>query len=59
MLMIVNDSQYAYNWARDIGDKEHMKQYINDSHYAYEWAYNIGDKEYMINKFPEIAEHFA
>ena len=32
---------------RNIGDKEHMKQYVTDSCYAYYWACKIGDKEHM------------
>ncbi len=43
----ISNSENAYYWAKNIGDKEHMKQYITDGYYAYWWAKHIGDKEYM------------
>ena len=37
----------AYLWARDIGDREYMKQFVTDPEWAYCWAMGIGDREYM------------
>ena len=43
----ISNSENAYVWACNIGDKDYMKQYITDSRYAYLWARYIGDKDYM------------
>ena len=41
------DNNNAYNWARWIGDREHMIQFITEPRWAYYWARDIGDREHM------------
>ncbi len=43
----ISTSKNAYTWAKNIGDKDYMKQFVKDSYYAYLWALYIGDREYM------------
>lgn len=44
---MVTEDVWAYAWARDIGDAEHMRQFVNSSSIAPYWAKCIGDVEYM------------
>jgi hypothetical protein len=46
-------SEWAYGWAKDIGDKEVMRDRITESEWAYYWAGNIGDKEIMRDRVTE------
>lgn len=43
----ITDSEWAFNWAHDIGNKEFMKQKITVSQHAMFWAHQIGNKEFM------------
>jgi hypothetical protein len=50
------DSQSAFFWAREIGNREHMRKFITESEWAYEWARYIGDREQM-RQFITDSEH--
>ena len=39
--------EWAYNWARYIGDRELMRPLIIGSEWAFNWARYIGDRELM------------
>jgi len=67
----ITDSKWAYYWARDIGDREIMRDRVTDSQVAYYWAVYIGDREIMrdrvtepewivewIEDFPEDEDYF-
>ena len=41
------NSEEAYYWALNIGDREEMKQHITEAEWAYYWARGIGDREEM------------
>lgn len=46
-LQCVTEPEWAYAWARDIGDVEYMRQFVNTSSIAPYWAAYIGDIEHM------------
>jgi hypothetical protein len=46
----ITDSEYAYWWARHIGNQEVMIDRVTDSEYAYMWALHIGNQEVMIDR---------
>jgi len=48
----ITDSQQAYNWAIDIGDKDEMIKKISDPMWAYYWAVDIGDSELRMSAMP-------
>ena len=45
--------RWAYYWARDIGDREIMRDRITESRWAYYWALNIGDRDIMRDRITE------
>ena len=47
------DSETAYWWARNIGNKDIMIDKITDSHWAYYWADNFGNRDIMIDRITE------
>jgi len=61
MIDRITESEYAYLWARDIGDEEVMVDRVTDSYYAYVWARFIGNPEVMIDRVTESkwAYHWA
>lgn len=40
--------EWAYLWARDIGDCDVMMPFITSGQCAYQWALNIGDRDKMV-----------
>jgi hypothetical protein len=46
-------SEWAYYWARNIGNKEIMIDRVTESEWAYYWAIAIGNKEIMIDRVTE------
>jgi hypothetical protein len=48
--VMATESQSAYYWALDIGDREIMIDRVTESKNAYYWAKNIGDREIMIDR---------
>jgi hypothetical protein len=55
----ITDSEYAYFWARDIGNQDIMINCITDSVYAYCWARGIGNTDIMIARYPDIKNWLA
>jgi hypothetical protein len=51
--VMATESQSAYHWAREIGDREIMIGRVTDSLSAYCWAKQIGDREIMIDRVTE------
>ena len=49
----VNESEWAYQWALMIGDREIMRDRVTESKWAYEWALSIGDRAIMHNRVIE------
>ena len=47
------DSETAYEWARNIGNKDIMINRITESEWAYHWAVSIGNKDIMIDRITE------
>ncbi len=47
------DSETAYYWARNIGNKNIMIDKIIDSFWAYFWAVYIGNRDIMIDRITE------
>ncbi len=45
----ITESEYAYCWARHIGNRDIMINHIIDSQYAYYWARDIGNRDIMID----------
>jgi hypothetical protein len=52
------DSETAFRWAVNIGNREIMLGRITSSYYGYLWVDSIGDKEIMGKKFPEFQKLF-
>jgi len=50
----ITDSEYAYQWAKNIGNQDIMINHITDSYYAYRWAKDIGDAGIMMAKIRDI-----
>ena len=46
-------SEWSYMWARNIGDKELMRDRITESEWAYYWAKYLGDRELMRDRITE------
>ena len=59
MIDRVTNSQWAYRWARYIGDREVMIDRVIESYWAYRWAEDIGDKEVMKERFPEESKEWG
>jgi hypothetical protein len=53
----ITDSEYAYRWARVIGNRDIMINRITDSEYAYRWARFIGNQDIMIDHITD--SHWA
>ena len=49
----ITNSEYAYYWAKDIGNRDIMIDRITDSDYAYAWAKYIGNKDIMIDRITD------
>jgi len=49
----ITESEYAYCWARHIGNRDIMINHIIESKYAYYWARDIGNRDIMINRITE------
>jgi hypothetical protein len=49
----ITDSEYAYYWAMNIGNRDIMIDRITDSKYAYCWARDIGNQDIMIDRITE------
>ena len=47
------ESEWAYKWALNIGDKEIMRDKIEDSEWVYWWAKTIGDREIMRDRIKD------
>ena len=47
------NSEAAFNWASNIGNKDLMINKITDSRHAYYWARRIGNHDVMINKITD------
>ena len=47
------DSQTAFYWAKNIGDRKQMIDKIAESGWAYYWSKDIGNREQMIDKITE------
>jgi hypothetical protein len=45
----ITDSEYAYRWARFIGNKDIMIDRVTESEWAYYWAWYIGNRDTMID----------
>ena len=39
--------EWAYYWARDVGDRGLMRKFIHSEYWAFKWACKVGDKELM------------
>lgn len=46
-------SEWAYQWALLIGDRDVMIDRVTDSEWAYRWARDIGDADVMIDRVTE------
>lgn len=46
-------SEWAYMWARCIGNRDIMISKINESEYAFEWAIDIGNIDIMIDRITD------
>ena len=46
-------SEWAYYWARCIGNKDVMINQVTESEWAFDWAMRIGNKEIMIDRITE------
>ena len=55
----ITDSEYAYFWAKYIGNQDIMINCITDSVYAYCWARGIGNTDIMIARYPDIKNWLA
>jgi hypothetical protein len=44
---MATDSYSAFQWAKNIGNREIMRDHITESKWAYCWALTFGDKEIM------------
>ena len=57
VLEIIKDikipSEWAYMWAKYIGDREIMRDRVTDSQWAYMWIKYIGDREIMRARITE------
>lgn len=47
-------SEWAYYWAKDIGDEKVMIGRITTSKWACYWAKDIGDRKVMTNRFASL-----
>ena len=52
------NSETAYKWARDIGNKNIMIDKILESRWAYWWGRNIGNRDIMIDRITESERAF-
>jgi hypothetical protein len=48
--VMATDSNSAYWWAKNIGDREIMRDRVTESQWAYFWARYFGDREIMIDR---------
>ena len=46
-------SEWAYEWARSIGDRKIMIDRVTEPEWAYYWARGIGDRKIMIDRITE------
>ena len=53
VMLSITESEYAFYWARDIGNIDIMINKITESKWAYEWARWIGNQDFMITKITE------
>jgi hypothetical protein len=53
MKKMIIDSEWAYQWAKVIGDREIMRDRVTNSEWAYYWARDIGDHEIMRERITE------
>ena len=47
-------AKWAYLWAKEIGDKEIMRERITDSEWAYYWTRDIGDRKVMAERITDL-----
>jgi hypothetical protein len=47
------DSETAYQWAMEIGNRDIMIDRVTDSKWAYSWAMNIGDHHIMESRITD------
>jgi hypothetical protein len=48
--VMATDSVSAYYWAKNIGDREIMRDRITEPKDAFSWAWHLGDREIMIDR---------
>ncbi len=53
VMLSITKSEWAYRWARNIGNEDIMIDKINESEWAYTWATVIGNQDIMIDKINE------
>ena len=46
----ITSENYAYLWARDIGNQDIMMPKITNSRYAFYWIVNFGNYKLMVSK---------
>ncbi len=51
--VMATESDAAYYWSIQIGDREIMRDRVTNSRWAYYWARNIGDREVMRDSITE------
>ncbi len=47
VMLSITESEPAYKWARDIGNKNIMINHITESEWVFYWAKNIGNRDIM------------
>jgi hypothetical protein len=46
-------SEWAYRWAKDIGDRKIMRDRVTESREAYRWGRDIGNRKIMRDRVTE------
>lgn len=57
-IQYVTSSEYAYYWARDIGNHNVMMLRITESQWAYCWARDIGNHDVMMLRITESRDAY-
>ena len=51
--MVSVPDEWLFLWAKDVGDRDLMREHIKESEYAFFWAQTIGDKDIMKSRITE------
>lgn len=54
----IHNEEWAYTWARDIGNKDFMKHKISYPRIMIWWAYDIGNREFMKQTIKENGNEY-